>query len=377
MRTENEIIREIEEIKRNQKKICLFGAGKLGQGWCYKFVQYLGMKVDCYCDNNPELWGKEIKDDIICISPEELSKVENCVCIIAIGIRFLSSVENQVRSLGIDMITYDELYSLTKVKDYFYSTPFMYAEKEYKSRLQKYNDCKEINIINNEKNKEIAIYTCVAGKYDNVVEPEYISEECDYYLISDVKPEKLNVYKWIDIKSIVPEWVEDNVRRNRYCKINAHSIFPNYKYSIYIDGNISIKGNILHCIKKIGNSGVAAYLHPNHQCIFGEGIRCVIAELDDENIIRTQMDGYKKEGMPENYGQFECGVLVRENRKVQRLMEMWWKEVFTKSYRDQLSFMYCVWKCGMSCNDIGILGVDWRKSKEFHIEKYHKHYRRI
>ena len=45
--------------------------------------------------------------------------------------------------------------------------------------------------LNFKKKNQIAIYTCVVGGYDEINEPKMVEEKCDYYIISDKKPEKI------------------------------------------------------------------------------------------------------------------------------------------------------------------------------------------
>jgi len=53
-----------------------------------------------------------------------------------------------------------------------------------------------------------------------------------------------------------------------------------------------------------------------------------------------------------------------------KIMEDWWNEFDNVSQRDQLSFMYVMWKNGMGLSDITSLGSDVRKCEKL---KYHKH----
>lgn len=49
------------------EKIILFGAGQIGKS-VYKFLQQGGLSsvVECFCDNNTDLWNKEIDNCIVC-----------------------------------------------------------------------------------------------------------------------------------------------------------------------------------------------------------------------------------------------------------------------------------------------------------------------
>ena len=90
--------------------------------------------------------------------------------------------------------------------------------------------------------------------------------------------------------------------------------------------------------------------------------------------IRNQMCKYRQEGMPREYGEFECGILVRENKNIlcKTIMHDWWREVYVHSYRDQLSFTYSLWKNGVKSSKIGKLGVDIRENSDLIFVKGHK-----
>jgi hypothetical protein len=63
-----------------------------------------------------------------------------------------------------------------------------------------------------------------------------------------------------------------------------------------------------------------------------------------------QVNFYKSEGFPENFGLYECGVSARDmtNKDVQKLGELWHQQNLTWSYQDQVSFPYCLWKTGFT-----------------------------
>lgn len=65
-----EKLRKITNIP--DKHICIFGSGSFGGKFLDKMNQY-GLRVDCFADNNEELWGTD-KFGIKVISPEELNE---------------------------------------------------------------------------------------------------------------------------------------------------------------------------------------------------------------------------------------------------------------------------------------------------------------
>ena len=90
-------------------------------------------------------------------------------------------------------------------------------------------------------NKNVC-YTCIVGKYDSLKDPTYITEGWDYICYTDNINFKSNLWEIRplpnDIKNL------DNSRKNRYIKINAHKIFPEYTFSLYIDGTMKPTGDL-------------------------------------------------------------------------------------------------------------------------------------
>ena len=43
------------------------------------------------------------------------------------------------------------------------------------------------------------------GDYDELKQPEYVEENCDYYIISDNPRHAKSNMRWIDIDSVVPD----------------------------------------------------------------------------------------------------------------------------------------------------------------------------
>ncbi len=226
------------------------------------------------------------------------------------------------------------------------------------------NSNKEL-FVDNEKNtlkiydnSKIAVYTVIIGNYDNLIQPLYKSDNIDYYVISDHKINNLGKWKWIDAKKYLPNYQLTNVKKARFLKTHPHLIFPNYKYSIFIDGNISVVSNIEELITKINvNTGIAIHLHPLRDCIYKEAIACKYTKKGNYKIIKNQMNTYRSLGMPSNFGLFETAVVAREhnNKVCIDIMEEWWNEIYNVSERDQLSFTYVLWKKGFTANDVGVL----------------------
>lgn len=374
MRSQKLVLKDLTFIRENAIPICIFGAGKIGCGHGYEIVKMLNLKVDYYFDNDSHKWGYEIVDGIRC-EPISSLKKEYAYLLMG-GDQFIDEVKGQLAGIGAKVfITYSELCALDIVIENFFKGDTYFCSDVEKKKEKLINaDMRDYPHIPNKNKKDIAVYTCITGNYDVFKEAEYISDRCDYYLISEKKPDDLKFYHWINIYDICPEYVMDNVRRNRFCKINGDILFEEYQYSIYLDGNILPANDISNYVYKTGKSGIGIHRHPVRQCLYAEGMQCIRGKKDDELTIRNQMCKYRQEGMPREYGEFECCILVRDNKNIlcRLIMRDWWREVYVHSYRDQLSFTYSLWKNGVRADEIGDLGESRWKNNDFICMKKHE-----
>ncbi len=207
-------------------------------------------------------------------------------------------------------------------------------------------------IIKARKKKRV-VYTAIFDNYDKLLDPKIISPSFDYICFTD-SDIKSDVWKIIKVS---PEY-KDATRNARKYKILPHRYLSDYQISIWIDGNMVIKGDLDEAVEKyLKNDNMAVYDHsvlPN-----GEGRDCIYQEAesllemikkgkpkDDPQIIQKQMEKYRKEGYPKGNGLISTMIIFRKHNsnEVKQIMEDWWQEVKGYSKRDQLSLNYVLWK---------------------------------
>lgn len=192
------------------------------------------------------------------------------------------------------------------------------------------------------RNKNV-VYTVITGNYDKLLTPTYVNDNWDYICFTDNANLKSDFWQIRKIKDLKI----DNVRKNRIYKILPHKYLSKYDYSLYIDGNFRIVGNIDEYINKFSNgNNMLCFIHPERNCIYDEAEACINLKKDSERIITSQMEKYQSEDYPKNHGLIAGGVLFRKHNdpSVINLMNTWWEELKLNSYRDQLSFNYACWK---------------------------------
>ena len=151
-------------------------------------------------------------------------------------------------------------------------------------------------------------------------------------------------------------------------KILPHRYFREYEYSMWIDGNIKVFGDIKSVVEGyMKDYNLVMLTHPAKSIgiiptIFNEFKICIDQKLDKPDILKKQMKDYKKQGCPD--GEISAGgIIIRKHndKEIFNFCESWWQELNKHSGRDQLSFLYLAWKMKLKygkLNNIG-LGANW------------------
>ena len=207
--------------------------------------------------------------------------------------------------------------------------------------------------------KRIAIYTAIFGGYDKLPDPTFIPDNADFFCFTD-SDIKSDVWKIIKTPAIY----HDPTRNARKRKVLPHRWFPEYEYSIWVDGNIIIRNDVNELITDYLQD-VNLAVHDHNQNIL-DPWDCVYKEAevifyfgkkngnykDDPKIITKQMNRYMEEGYPSSNSLAVTMQVLRRHNEPDciKAMERWWQEIKYNSKRDQLSFNYSLWKTDMKFN---------------------------
>ena len=192
-------------------------------------------------------------------------------------------------------------------------------------------------------NNKKVVYTAITGDYDELFTPVYINDNWDYVCFTDnnnLKSDFWQIRKMKDLKL-------DKVKKARNYKILPHLYLQEYQYSLWIDGNFRIIGDIDEYIRRFSkDKSMLCFVHPERKCIYDEAEVCIKLNKDSDEIIKKQIKEYQSENYPENRGLIASGILFRKHNDpiIINLMNKWWDELKLHSFRDQLSFDYVCWK---------------------------------
>lgn len=179
--------------------------------------------------------------------------------------------------------------------------------------------------------KPITVYTAISGKFDKLIPPTK-TKTANYVAFTDQKSEE-----WVTKRPYGN--FNDKRRNSRIQKIMPH-LYLDTEYSIYLDGNIELLVEPQVLIDEfLKDKDVAAFKHPGWNDIYSEGEVIVRLGKDTKENIVEQIKEYSKQGVKQDGGHCECGVIIRRHTKeVARMNEKWWAEYCRYGVRDQMSF---------------------------------------
>lgn len=206
---------------------------------------------------------------------------------------------------------------------------------------------------------KVAVLTAMVGEYDSLAHPEYQDKEFDYFFFTDTS-NSIKGYKRINIGS--------DGRLDKRVKVLPFEYLKGYDTFIWHDANMVQVSSLKPLLESV-DKDMAFLNHPSRKCITQELEAIAYYKKAPVEQVSKQVQSYLSEGMPIGNGLWECGVSIRKNTvHVQDFCKGWYKEL-DKSFRDQLSFAYMVWKSGM---DINWLHTCTYRGREFKMNPHNK-----
>jgi hypothetical protein len=202
---------------------------------------------------------------------------------------------------------------------------------------------------------KIIVYSVNIGGYDEFREPTIYDPNIRYILFTDNKYYKSNIWE-ICHTDFLPKNL-DNRKKARYVKLNPHIVLPNHDVSIWVDHCYTPRfKSAVELLKEINfNNDIMCYRHNIRNCTYDESKVVINDKLEYPNVVNQQMNKYREDGFPRNYGLFDSGFTIRKNSKdVIRFNNIWWNEISNHSGRDQLSQMYSSWKSNVGITPIRV-----------------------
>ncbi|KAM7280139.1 hypothetical protein ACFE04_007273 [Oxalis oulophora] len=137
-------------------------------------------------------------------------------------------------------------------------------------------------------------------------------------------------------------------------KMLGHRLFPNAKYSIWVDSKSQFRRDPLGVLEALlwrSKSVLAISEHGARSSVYDEAKAVVKKHKATPEEVELQLYQYRLDGLPEDKrfngkkALSEASVIVREHTPLTNLlMCLWFNEVVRFTSRDQLSFPYVLWR---------------------------------
>lgn len=193
----------------------------------------------------------------------------------------------------------------------------------------------------------LVVYSAMFGDYDNIQDPLIKEEGIDYILFTDNKDIKSDIW---DIK-LITEKENNPITQARFYKHNPHVVLNEYKYSLWVDANFLILGNIVNLYDKIKDNKFVVLQHcgsPKND-IISELIRIIQLRKADFGKVGKQVQKYLDNGLKVEQNLVETGIMFRHHMDIDVVdfQKQWYNEITSNSKRDQLSFPWVIYKTGL------------------------------
>jgi len=205
---------------------------------------------------------------------------------------------------------------------------------------------------------KIAIVTACFGNRDGFHEPFKKHENADYYCFTDNSPSDSawTIKKGYDFST---DKKYKNRRNAKIYKILPELFLPNYEYYIWTDitHDVLIDPQKI-CDEFLGDSDIALFKHRERNCVYNEAEVIKKMNIDYPDIINNQIEFYKEEKFPSNFGLFELPAFIKRANMTEASL-CWWELICKYGSRDQISLPYVLWKKNIKYNIIPGLINGW------------------
>ena len=193
----------------------------------------------------------------------------------------------------------------------------------------------------------LVIYTCITGAYDILVDPVVIFPGVDFVCFTD-HDVKRKVWQLRN-----PVHREKNALLTaRWHKLHPHELFPDYDYSLWVDGNvIPASASLMEILQGKMDGGVlwSGIRHPQRDDVYDEAFRIYSNGRESFFRLARICRFLESQGFPRHGGLMETNVILRAHNdpKVVATDRLWWTLLSEYTARDQMTHQYCMWKNGM------------------------------
>lgn len=215
--------------------------------------------------------------------------------------------------------------------------------------------------INYFSEERIAVYTVMFGDEGALIEPLTVPDNCDFYVFTDQGVAEDSVWTKVEV-DLTEHDLEDqtSVLKNSFFKMNPHSFFEDYRYSLYVDGDIKIMTDPTEFIERLDAYGVLFHDDYRMDCAYLETERCHTTGLITDEEYEHQLAHLQEQGLPRNYGFLDSAVIFRAhyNEVCMEMMNEWWQEFLKNAKQAQLNLPLVLYRREIRTLELAGLGKD-------------------
>lgn len=199
---------------------------------------------------------------------------------------------------------------------------------------------------------KVAIYSCITAGYDTLVQPADCAPEGFDFLLLYPRGQKPGFDTGVWRLREFDCTIKDPVLLSRYPKLNPHVVLPDYEYSLWIDGNVSIASPDFYKTvqekieSEVPYSGVR---HFQRDCVWDEAYKCFRTGRITIFQYWNALIRLRFKGMPRHYGLCENNLIFRRHNapEIIKMDSLWWNDLRRGACRDQIWMTPALRKCGI------------------------------
>ncbi|KAL8228137.1 hypothetical protein R6Q57_015721 [Mikania cordata] len=225
-------------------------------------------------------------------------------------------------------------------------------------------DIDDSDLFEMDQCRGVVVASAVFGAYDSIKQPKNISETakkdaCFFMFIDEETANFLRNSSDLDDSKRIGLWrivvahnlpYSDPRRNGKVPKLLLHRLFPNVRYSLWVDGKLELVVDPYQILERFlwrKNASFAISRHYKRFDVFVEAEANKAASKYDNSSIDFQINFYKMEGLtpyseaklPIRSDVPEGCVVIREHIPISNLFTcLWFNEVDRFTSRDQISF---------------------------------------
>lgn len=183
----------------------------------------------------------------------------------------------------------------------------------------------------------MTLYTAIFGQYDDLKPINNPTPGWKYVCFTD-QPLVSDVWEIVQCPLF-----GGPRRTSKLYKIKFHE-FVQDEISMWIDASFIVNCDLNEWMKRF-KAPFTLMQHPKRNCVYQEALACIKNRRDNPGIIRSQVDRYRRLGLPVANGMAATGIMIRQRcKETIAFSELWWKEIQAGCQRDQISWALPNWK---------------------------------